>query len=265
MLEEVLRRGFASAHKRLGLVFLDLFWKLIWLTVTLAVFVGAAAWVTSGLRSAGWQDTGVRALNAWIAMALLREFWAANHTEILWALIWVAACSVAAWLILEAVCRSRILNVVAGVGPLTVSPRSVRVYLISGSVRLMVLASAAAILIPVCLAGAKTLAVVIFLALSFFFALLETLIRADAIDLLGTDLIRVTGLVGILMSFEMMLVVSFVLILGEGFLHVASLIEAITMLALAIVVIVLLNVLHSYLLLVRFSAVDIMRRNVIEV
>ena len=52
---------------------------------------------------------------------------------------------------------------------------------------------------------------------------------------------------------------------GMGFVNVARLADAVTMLGAAAVVIVFLNLFHSYLLLVRFSAVDIMRRNVVEV
>ena len=58
----------------------------------------------------------------------------------------------------------------------------------------------------------------------------------NAVELLGTDLIRVTGLLGILMSFETLIGRTFVVILIAKFLNAARLADAITMLGLAAVV-----------------------------
>jgi ABC-type Co2+ transport system permease subunit len=69
----------------------------------------------------------------------------------------------------------------------------------------------------------------------------------------------------ILMSFEAMVATSFVAILVAGFLNVAGATDAVVMLGATAVAVVFLSVLHSYLLLVRFSAIAIMRRNVVEV
>ena len=102
-------------------------------------------------------------------------------------------------------------------------------------------------------------------AIVFFLTLLDSLIRADAVDLLGTDLFRVSGLLGILMSFESMIAASFVVILVAGFVNVTRGLDALVMLGAACVAVLFLSFLHSYLLLVRFSAIAIMRRNVVEV
>ena len=67
------------------------------------------------------------------------------------------------------------------------------------------------------------------------------------------------------MSIEMMVAALFVVILTGGFLHVARLGDALAMLGLTGMAVVFLCVLHSYLLLVRFSAVGIMRQNVVAV
>src|SRR5438876_655924 len=42
-------------------------------------------------------------------------------------------------------------------------------------------------------------------ALTFLLTIVETLLRTDAMDLLGTDLIRVTGVIGTLLLFESMI------------------------------------------------------------
>jgi hypothetical protein len=261
MIDEILRRGFARAHQRLGLVFLDIVWKAIWLVCSVAAVFLVIAWFGSQLHGIAWEDTGIRAVNALVTGILLREFWAANGLAITLTLASVVALSIATWFLLEAFVRYRIFRVVAGFSPRP----SVLPYLISRVVKTTVLFVCALILAAIYLNGAPVLALILFLSLAFCLTLLETLIRADAVELLGTDLIRVTGLLVILMSFEMTIAAAFGVMLVAGFLNVARLMDAGVMLGLTGVCIVFLSMLHSYLLLVRFSAVDIMRQNVVAV
>jgi hypothetical protein len=177
------------------------------------------------------------------------------------------------WFFLEAFFRRRIVRTLAamhcagmpGPRPAATEERDFNVFLLSGVVRSALLATAGAVLIPVFAAGAAVLAVVIFLALAFFLTIVDTLLRSDAVELFGTDLIRVTGLIGILLCFESMIVGALVMMVFAGFLNVARMADGLIMLGAAGSAIVVLTLLHSYLLLVRFSAVDIMRRNVVEV
>ena len=67
MLEDALRKGFALAHQRLGFVFIDIVWKIIWVAATAAGLLLIAAWFGSDLRGLAWQETGVRAANITIA------------------------------------------------------------------------------------------------------------------------------------------------------------------------------------------------------
>jgi hypothetical protein len=136
---------------------------------------------------------------------------------------------------------------------------------LSNVVKSLVLTAAFLFLIPAVLAGAWILAAVILAGLAFLITLFETLIRADAVEMLGTDLIRVAGLLGILVFFEAAVAVSVLAVLFAGILNVASGAGAILMLGATAAVIVLLTLLHGYLLLVRFSAIAIMRQNVVEV
>jgi hypothetical protein len=113
--------------------------------------------------------------------------------------------------------------------------------------------------------GAAFISVVTIAALAFLLTIVDTLIRNDAVELLGADLLRVTALISILVSTEVMIVSACTVALGAGFLNIASFKSALGMLATTAIVAVLLNILHSYLLLVRYSAVDMMRQNVIEI
>jgi len=260
MLAEALRRGFALANRRVGLIFLDLLWKSIWVVCTIASLFFAASWVTYDLRAIEWNDTGSSGANGLVAIALLREFWNAHRAEILLLVSGVIAVSILAWFILEASFRGRLV----GVG-MPAPKTSFHILLLSNAAKSTVLLVASLIFVGLAYAGAVTIAIVSFGALAFLLSLVDTLIRADAVDLLGTDLFRVAGLLGILVSFEAMVTASALALLVAGFANVAGAASAIAMLGAAIVALLFLSVLHSYLLLVRFSAVAIMRRNVIEV
>jgi hypothetical protein len=254
MLEDVLRSGFARAHQHLALVAIDLLWKVLWLAGTvLAVFV-ISMWFASALQSLAWTDTGTHAANLGIAVALARDFWNANKVQALWMTAVVLVVSAVAWLFLEAFARSRI-----------VGQRNTMLFFASGSIKIGILITAAIVLIPVCIAGAVSLALVIFALLTFALTVLDTLIRSDAVELMGTDLIRVTSLVGILLAFETAIWGSFAVVVIAEFLNVARFIDALVLVAVCTVISIVLSILHSYLLLVRFFAVDIMRQNVVEV
>jgi hypothetical protein len=267
MLADVLRNGFAAAQQRSGLIFFDILWKVIWIGLTVTGLCGAVLWITYDLNSIEWTDTGNPTVNGLLAATLLRDFWMANQWAIVATVLMVLLSSAVVWIFLEAFFRRRIVRDVCGEGHglMLSTTYPFKIFLASGLIKAAVLFTTAGLLVALSFAGAATIAVVAFLALTFVLTLLDTLIRADAVGLLGTDLIRVAGLLGILMSFEAMVATSFGAIVVAGFLNVAGPSDAVVMLGAAVLAIMFLSVLHSYLLLVRFSAIAIMRKNVVEV
>jgi hypothetical protein len=177
-----------------------------------------------------------------------------------------AATSALLWFLLEAMVRRKIVRDLAVESGITPEPAyQLNVFLTSGILKSALLSSSIVMMLMIAAAGARVIAIVTFIVLAFAFTILDTLIRADAVDLLGTDLIRVTGLLGILVSFEGTVAASLLAILLTGVLNVTRAASAASMFAAAVIVIGLLSLIHSYMLLVRFSAVAIMRRNVVEV
>jgi hypothetical protein len=288
MLSDVLRQGFRLLHRRLHLVFLDLVWKSIWLVLTLAGLFFVAVWFGAQFRSMEWVATGNRAVNGAIAVALLRRFWLAKHAAIFAAVSTVLFLSLVAWFLLEACFRARIMS--AGSPPQLSASRSAEegnpafdVFLLSHVLKYFFIATAVLALAAICFGryfstplsewpqlwpdtrGAAISSVVAIAALGLFLTILDTLVRNDAVELLGTDLFRVTGLITILLSFETMLVTSCAMMLVVGLLKVAGLKSAVAMLAATAAAVGLLNLLHSYLLLVRYLAVGILRQNVVEI
>jgi len=255
-LTDALRAGFALAHQRVGLVFLDVLWKGIWIVISIGALFVAASWITSDLLAISWEDARVGAVNGLIAAALLRRFWSANQTVILSILGLVMVLTIVTWLVLEALFRRKFVARTTG---------TFRILLLSSAAKYAILLATSLLLIPAVFAGAVTIAIVALVALGFLLTLFDTLIRADATDLLGTDLFRVAGLLGILMSFEGMVAGSLGTLLVAGFSNVASSVDAMAMFGAALVAVLFLSLLHSYLLLVRFSAIAIMRQNVVDV
>ena len=274
MLELLLREGFRLAHRRIDRFFLDLLWKFVWLVLTAAGFLGIVVWFGSEFRSIGWVDTGNRAINTAIAVRILREFWVENWPAILVSVVTVCGLSTAAWFLLEAGFRSRLYSGVS---------RRFSTFLLSNVLKCSLIASTVLAFGAICFGrffaipfaewpqfwpdarGGVFVSIVTIGALGFVLTILDTLVRRDALELLGTDLFRVTGLITILLSFEAMIVAACAVALAAGLLNVAGLKSALGMLTAIGIAIGFLNILHSYLLLVRYSAVDIMRKNVIEV
>lgn len=269
MVAEILREGFARAHRRPGLIFLDVIWKLIWFALTAA---GVVMVVYRFVSHFNFNPINIQALDALRVASSARQLWNDYGGEFVGGLIAVLGMSALVYFLLEANVRRRL--VVAGFSPRPDPERSVKpapaslfVFLGSSLARIAILGSAAVTLILMSSGSgeARIAALVAFLALTFFVTIIDTLVRSDAIDLLGVDFLAVTGLIGTLVLFESLIGTSLLVILFAGFLNVANAMGAVEMLVVTTLVLLIFNFLHSYLLLVRFSAVGIMRRNVIDV
>ncbi len=274
IVNDVLRQGFQLAHHRLRLIYLDLVWKSIWLVLTLAGLFLVAMWFGAEFRSTVWADTGNRAVSGAITVALLRRFWLAKHAAILAAVASVLFLSLVAWFLVEAGVRSKLF---------TSHGQGFSAFLVSSCLKSFFILAAVLALAAICFGryfatpfsewpqlwpdtrGAAFVGVVAITTLGFFLTILDTLVRNDAIELLGTDLFRVTGLIAILLLFEKMIFASCAMMLGIGLLKVAGLKGAVAILVATATAVGSLNVLHSYLLLVRYLAVGILRQNAVEI
>jgi hypothetical protein len=277
MVAEILREGFARAHRRLGLVFLDVVWKTLWLALTVG---GVTIVVYRFVSHFEFRAMNIRMLDAIRFANGVREMWSNYGGELMGGLVAVAGLSALLYLLLEAKVRRKLVG--SGFNPRSSSsnkssvdlqrglkpePTSVILFLGSNVAKLIILGSAAVTLTVMSNGSrdARIAAVVAFLALAFFATVIDTLVRSDAIELLGVDLFGVTGLIGTLVLFESLIGASLLVVVIAGFLNVANAAGALAMLAVTTLVLLIFNFLHSYLLVVRFSAVGIMRRNVIDV
>ena len=270
MLDQLLREGFRRAHRRVAFVFIDLLWKAIWVAITAAALILLAAWFGSRTQSIAWPDTGNRSVHTAVAFALLRQFWSIHRAQVFGGVATVLFASLIIWFVLEAAFRARLIS------------GSFSTFLLSNCLKTLCFMNAALAFAAIGFAryfvtpfaewaqlwpdtrGAAVIVVVTLAALGFLLTIIETVVRSDAVDLLGTDLFRVAGVIGILLLVEATISGSCAVIVGAGFLNISGWRDALLMLGIAAAGIVFISVVHSYLLLVRFSAVGIMRQNVVE-
>jgi hypothetical protein len=272
MITETLCGAFTLANRRLRLVFFDMLWKSVWLAVTMGMLLASFVWFADRVQSIGWESTGVPGLDDLVAGSLLRQIWQAYSGTYFMMLCGVVVLSAGLWLILEAFVRSRI-----------VENGSFGVFLASHFFTLAVLGSAALFFASIAFGpyvqtpwsqwrdlwvdtrGALLVSAIVLGLLTFAGSALETLIRTDAVPLLGKDLFGVAGVIGTLAGFEAMIgSAAFIGILAT-LLNASGMDEIAVVALLAGAVIVFLSLLHSYLLVVRFFAVGIMRHDAVDI
>jgi len=276
---ECLGAGFGLATRRLHLVLLDMFSKLLWLAGTFFLFWLSGIWFLSQIRL----DTGeVQALQSGVlplALATLARLLVANAASLGWVLLGAAVVSAGSWVVLEAFVHAGTLSP----GDRSFSRAAFRnfvLFLLSGFARRAVLASVGLLVAFVGFGPLLTTPVgewsqvwpdirgpvlagsVLVTLLAFLLMVLDTVIRSGAVESLGFQLAEVLGIVGAIALFEMSLVASAVvgiwtvLARGTGDLLGSAIVT--------VLLVVGLSLIHSYLLLARYSSVAIMRRSATE-
>jgi hypothetical protein len=108
---------------------------------------------------------------------------------------------------------------------------------------------------------------VILLGIWWILNVAETLIRRDAVELLATHLETVSGALGSLLGLQLLLSVAALATLGlsiRTMLHSSSPVPFLAAAFLMIAALLIWTIVHSYLVVVRYSTIDIMRGNVVE-
>ena len=271
-----LAAGFSVATRRLDVVILDLISKLLWIAVTFILFWFAGIWFSSRALVSGAVlrafQTGIPA----VALAALVRVVLENWEALGWSLVCASALSFGWWVVQEALVWGRMFPL-PGNRFYGNALGNFSVFLVSGLLRRCIMGSAALLLGLVifgplltsplgewgqalpdigwpALAGGVLIAV-----LAFALMLLDALIRTDALEVVGDQLGQLVAVVGTLALLEASLLASAVLFLGVSFgmTSGAGGVSGVFLLALALAAI--LSVAHSYLLLVRYSSVGIMR------
>ncbi len=278
---ECLGAGFGLATRRLHLVLLDMCSKLLWLAGTLILFWFSGLWFLSRIlldtRELQALQSGVLPL----ALATLARLLVANAANLGWVLLGAAVVSAGAWVLLEAFVHA---------GTLSPGGRSFSsdafgnfvLFLLSGFVRRAVLASAGVLVAFVGFGPLLTTPVgewsqvwpdirwpvlagsVFITLLAFLLLVLDTVIRSGAVESLGFQLAEVLGIVGAIALFEMSLVASAVVGIWTALARSAGPGDLLGSAIMTVLLVGGLSLIHSYLLLARYSSVAIMRRSATE-
>jgi hypothetical protein len=201
--------------------------------------------VVGQLSAMEWEGPDLGGSSPIILIAALRLFWNAYGTTLLGELGGWLVGGLVLWIVLEALFRGGF--------------KGFWVYLGTSIGRLSVLGGAV-VVIGIFGAGDETngtywVGLVSLLGLWLMVSLFETAIRRDALTLLAVDLPKLLRVFGTLILAE-----AFVAFVLWGSV-MAALMRSSSALLIAVFVVPFWMVLHSYLIAVRFSAIDIMRRN----
>jgi len=186
-----------------------------------------------------------------IMLAALRQFWNSYGAYFIMALGLLFLVLVTLWIGLEALFRGgwKKLWLYAGTG-------AARTALLLGTAGIFLMLS-----VRDSSGGTLFIGAVVVLGVWFIVGVLETLLRRDAVDLLATNLLPLSAVMGCLRLIEGL--VAFVL-LGSAAVALHQSQETALALLFAGFVVMFWMIVHSYLVAARYSAIDIMRRNVVR-
>ena len=230
-----------------------------------------ASWISGSLGSIQMNRSGIPLQNSVAIAILTRELWNRYAASLFWLVVLLVGVSKITWILLEAYFRAGILCVDGSF--FQKASRHFRLFIASSVMKATFSAIAGALLLVIVfgrylstpVAEWSTMwpetrptfyvALVIWIAIWFALTLFETLIRSSSLDLLGTELFTVVGLVGTLVTFEAMLIAAAILAVVVVASFASGPVGVLITTAAAGFAIVGLTILHSYLLLVRFSSV----------
>jgi len=197
-----------------------------------------------------WEGPDLDGAGPILALAALRQFWDSYGALLLSAIAVLFVTLVAFWIGLEALFRG--------------GWKRLWLYAGTGASRTALLLGTAGIFMMLSLrddsGGTLFIGLVVMVGMWFIVGVLETVLRRDAVDLLATSLVPLTAVMCSLLLAEG--IIAF-LLLGSAAVALQAADPALAVLF-ALLVVMFWLIVHSYLVAVRYSAIDIMRRNVVR-
>jgi len=215
---EALSAAFEQAGLRPAAVVLDVLWKLIWLLITAALVGALLVLIYQRLVSIEIQGGAAAVQNPVAVMILFRELWALYASTIFWALSVIAGISWVTWTLLESYVRGVMAETHPPFG--RSASRRFITFLASAVIKQVMLVSIL-VLIGVITLGPRLsrpvlewnpvwessrssllVGAVFFLTAWFILTVLETAIRTDSLEALGSQLFTILGVVASLVVIE---------------------------------------------------------------
>jgi len=246
----ILHSCFHHLNQHLKFIFLDVLWRLIWLVCAVLAAVLAVLRVIGQVGAMEWNGPDLGGSSPIILLAALRQFWDAHGATLLGEMGLLLLSVLILWVVLEALFRG--------------GRKGFWVYLGTSIGRLSLLGGACAFFGLLAFrddtGGTFLIGAVVMLGLWFLVSLLETAIRRDAVMLFAVEFPKLLAVFGTLLGLEMFL--GFVLwgsaiaaLMGAS--SSSDFSAAAIAVAIVAVAVPFWMVLHSYLVAIRFTAMDI--------
>jgi hypothetical protein len=250
-----LTSGFNLANHRLRMLLVDIFWKILYLVSTIVLIFATSIWLLQDLAKYRWQGPEMAPSNPIVLAMAFADLWTKYSGTLAWAAFGVVIGAVVLWIAFEAFFRGGFANFWIYVGT--------RIAFLS------IIGSSLVVLIALTTheSQAAIVSAVILLGIWWILNVAETLIRRDAVELLATHLPTVSGALGSLLGLQLLLsfaALSALALSVRMMFHSSSPAPFLAAAFLMIAAMLIWTVVHSYLVVVRYSTIDIMRNNVVE-
>jgi len=252
----VLRSGFLLANQRIRMLLLDLLWKFLHLVSVVVLISAGAVWLIQILAQYQWEGPELTPANPILLAMVFAEVWKTYAGTLAWTAIGVGAGSIVFWITLESLFRGGLKKFWIYVGTRIVS--------------LAIMISATLVLLGLTASeGLQTgiVAATMLAGIWWITSVAETLVRRDATELLATHLTAVAGALGSLLGIQLLLSAAAMATLALSMrlmLNSSSPAPFIAAAFLMLAAALFWTIVHSYLVVVRYSTIDIMRANVVE-
>ena len=225
-----------------------MFWRFTWVIMAFVICLFAGGTAMSEWTALTGLGPDLGASNPIIVLAALRQFWKEYGALLVAAAGLLSLTLLLLWVILAALFRG--------------GWKGFWTYLGTGIARVMLLFGTMGIFVQLSTrddsGGTLFVGLVVVIGMWFLVGGLESIVRRNAVDLLATDLPRLSAVLGLLRFIEA--ATAFVLLGSAAAAWMRASDKALVGIWFSIVVLVWMFI-QSYLVAVRYSAIDIMRRN----
>jgi hypothetical protein len=247
----VLRASLDPINQHVKFVLFDILWRSIWLACGAVAVLVLWFVVVGQLGALELQGPDLGGSGPIILLAALRQFWNTYGVTLIGEFGALLVGGFLLWVILEALFRGGF--------------QSFWIYLGTSLGRLSLLGGAVAVFAVLAAGddsrGTVIVGVVLVFGLWFMVSLFETAIRRDALGVIAVDLPKFLRVLGTLLLAEAFLAFLLWGSVLAALARTSGAVLASVVLLIGAIVVPFWMVLHSYLIAVRFSAIDIMRRN----
>ena len=244
----ILRSAFDPSIQQLRYILLDILWRFVWSVVSFAILLMAGSAAMAQWAALLAQGPELTQNNPIIVLATLQRFWERYGPLVLTTAGLVLLTLLFLWIVLESLFRG--------------GWRGFWTYLATGVARATVLLGLLGIFVVLSsrdeTRGTLLVGAVVMTGMWFLVGMMESVTRRNAVELLATDLPRLSAVMGLFRGLEAALI--FVLLGSAAAAWMRTYDKALGA-TWFVVVVLFWMLIHSYLVAVRYAAIDIMRRN----